>query len=202
VEQVLPRREDRHLRRSESWTPLTHDLAEVIRSVFTDRPSTSCKILCRHFRIWKATCLRILHDALGLKKFHLRWVPHSLTPNQKGERVILSAQLLRELEESQANNFERLITVDESWFFRYYPHESAWVSSREDAPERIRQTIDTEEVLISVFWSTRLEFWVWLMYQNGRPIIKGFSVMLLFQIWSAVSRRTGEGKCYKAIRSI
>jgi transposase len=130
--------------------PLTHDLAEAIRSVLTDRPFTSCKVLCRHFRIGKATCLRILHDALGLKKFHLRWVPHSLTPNQKSERVTLSGQLLRELEESQADNFERVITGDESWFFLYYPHESAWAPSREDVPERIRQKIDTTIKLSSV----------------------------------------------------
>jgi hypothetical protein len=29
---------------------------------------SSCKVLCQHFRIGKATCLRILHDKLGLKK--------------------------------------------------------------------------------------------------------------------------------------
>jgi hypothetical protein len=40
---------------------LTHDLAEAIRSVDTERPFISCKILWRHFRIGKATCLRILH---------------------------------------------------------------------------------------------------------------------------------------------
>jgi hypothetical protein len=103
----------------------THDLAEAICFVLPDRHFTSCKVLCRYSRIGKATCLRIHHDALELKKFHLRWVPHSLTTNQKGERVTFSAQPLRELEESQANTFERVITGDKSWFFPYYPHESA-----------------------------------------------------------------------------
>jgi hypothetical protein len=35
--------------------PLTLDLVEAIRSGCTDRPFTSCKGLCRHFRIGKAT---------------------------------------------------------------------------------------------------------------------------------------------------
>jgi transposase len=35
--------------------PITQDLAEAIRSVLTERPFTSCKVLCRHFRIGKAT---------------------------------------------------------------------------------------------------------------------------------------------------
>jgi transposase len=51
-----------------SGRPLTHDLSEAIRSVLKERPFSSCKVLCRHFRIRKATCLRILHDNLGLKK--------------------------------------------------------------------------------------------------------------------------------------
>jgi hypothetical protein len=106
--------------------PLAHDFAEAIRSVLAGRPFPSFKVLCRHFRIGKATCLRILHDALELKKFHLRWIPNSLTPNQNGERVTLSAQLLRELEQSQANSFQRVIVGEESWFFVLYPQESVW----------------------------------------------------------------------------
>jgi hypothetical protein len=53
-----------------SGTPLTHDLAEIIHSVLEGRPFASRTVLCRNFRIGKATCLRILHDSLGLKKFH------------------------------------------------------------------------------------------------------------------------------------
>jgi transposase len=55
-----------------SGRPLTHDLGQAIRSMLDERPFSSCKVLCRHFRIGKATCLQILHDTLGLKKFHLR----------------------------------------------------------------------------------------------------------------------------------
>jgi hypothetical protein len=40
-----------------------------------------CKMHCVHFRIGKATCLRILHDVLHREKFTLRWVSHSLDSN-------------------------------------------------------------------------------------------------------------------------
>jgi histone-lysine N-methyltransferase SETMAR len=136
-----------------SGRPLTHDLAEAISSMLGERPFSSCKVLSRHFRIAKATCLRILHDKLGLKKFHLRWVPHSISSNQKSERVSYSNLLLAALEESRQTGFERLITGDESWFYISYPHESVWAASREDVPERLRQKIDTEKCLISILWS-------------------------------------------------
>jgi hypothetical protein len=67
--------------------PVTPDLAEAIQSMLAERPFLWCKVLCRHLRIGKATCLRILHNDLGLTKFHIRWIPYALTENQNSERV-------------------------------------------------------------------------------------------------------------------
>jgi hypothetical protein len=105
-----------------SERPLMHDLAEAIRSMLTERPFSSCKMLSRYFRVATATCLRILHNQLGLKKFHLRCMLHSPSPPQKAERVSTSNRLLTALEEAQFTDFDRLITGDESWFYLLYPH--------------------------------------------------------------------------------
>jgi transposase len=136
-----------------SGRPLAQDLAGAIRSMLEERPFSSCKSLCRHFRVAKTTCLRILHNDLGLTKLHLRWVPHTLNADQKNERMSLSSQLLAILQQEQQIEFERVLTGDESWFFLYYPPDSAWAVSRDALPERVKQTIDTEKCLISVFWS-------------------------------------------------
>jgi transposase len=136
-----------------SGRPLMNDLAEAIASMLKERPFLSCKVLCRHFRIAKGSCLRILHDNLGMKKLNLRWVPHSLDANQKGERVALSHELLAVLERDRRNQFRNVVTGDESWFFLYYSHDSIWTQSRDEVPERISQKIDTEKCLLSVLWS-------------------------------------------------
>jgi hypothetical protein len=73
--------------------------------------------------IAKSTCPHILHHKLGLKKFHLRWAPHSLSVNQRSERVAYSSLLLVALEKAQRKGFERLITGDESWFDLSYPDQ-------------------------------------------------------------------------------
>jgi hypothetical protein len=83
-----------------SGRPLTQDLAEAIRSMLDEKPFTSCKVLCRYFRLAKTTCSRILHDELWLQKFHFRWVLHALSSNQKSERVTYSSLLLAILEEA------------------------------------------------------------------------------------------------------
>jgi hypothetical protein len=79
--------------------PVTHDLAEAIQLMLAERPFLSCKVLCRHLRIGNATCLQILHNDFGLTKFHLRWIPYTLTEDQKSERVTYSRQLLATLEQ-------------------------------------------------------------------------------------------------------
>jgi hypothetical protein len=68
-----------------SGRPLTNDLGEIIVSILAERSFSSYKVLCRHFRIGKAACLRILHDELGLKQFHLHWVPHALSVNRNSQ---------------------------------------------------------------------------------------------------------------------
>jgi histone-lysine N-methyltransferase SETMAR len=136
-----------------SGRPRRSDLAEAISSMLEERPFLSCKLLARHFRIAKATCSRILREDLALQKFTLRWVPHRLHSTQKQNRVTFSSALLEVLRREQQNNFDLVITGDESWFFVHYPNESVWAGSRDGIPVRIKQTIDTEKCLISVLWS-------------------------------------------------
>jgi hypothetical protein len=93
-----------------------------------------------------------LHDELALQKFNLRWVPHTLDFAQKRNRVTFSRALLELLRREQENNFEHVVTGDESWFVLHYPNESIWVESRDEVPVRIKQTIDAEKCLISILW--------------------------------------------------
>jgi hypothetical protein len=132
---------------------LTQDRDEAVRLMIGEKSFTSCRVLCRHFRIAKTTYLRILHDELRLQKFHLRWVLHALFLNQQSKCVTYSSLLLEVLEEAQRIGFERVITRDESWFFLSSPHDSAEATSRDEFSERVSPKTDTEKCLISIFWS-------------------------------------------------
>jgi hypothetical protein len=71
-----------------SGRPLMNGLAGVIGSMLEERPFSSWKVPCCHFPIGK-TCLRIHHDKLGLKKFHLSWVSHA-SVFQPARRIAVS----------------------------------------------------------------------------------------------------------------
>jgi hypothetical protein len=46
---------------------------------------------------------------------------------------------LRILKENKKTGFANIITGDESWFYFEHPHQSVWVLSRDEVPERIKQ---------------------------------------------------------------
>jgi hypothetical protein len=90
---------------------------------------------------------------LGMKKLHLRWVPHALDTNPNAESATLSHGILSILSSVCSPGFQSVITGDQSWFFICYFHDSIWASSRDEVPERVSQKIDTEKCLISLLWS-------------------------------------------------
>jgi transposase len=55
-----------------SRRPRESDGATGISAMLEERPFVSCKLIARQFRVAKTTCLRMLREDLGLKKFHLR----------------------------------------------------------------------------------------------------------------------------------
>jgi hypothetical protein len=91
----------------------TNDFGKSISSILAERPFSSCKILSRHLRIGKTTCLRILHKKLSLKQFHLCRMPHALLGNQKSERLSYAKFPLTALTEYKSTDFEQVITGDD-----------------------------------------------------------------------------------------
>jgi hypothetical protein len=82
-----------------------------------------------------------LTQSHGFVVKHLRWIPHSLTPTQKAEHVILLTRLLRQLPAIEHYKCEFIITRDESWFYLSTDHEHLWLCAEEQSPERPRHII-------------------------------------------------------------
>jgi hypothetical protein len=81
-----------------------------------------------------AIALISLRTWLGMKNFHLRWVPHQFADNLRQVRVAKCREFLCALEAIQQTHFHHIITGDESWFDREYQHASQWLVSRGEMP--------------------------------------------------------------------
>jgi hypothetical protein len=165
-----------------SGRPVSNDLAKAIAFMLKEKFFASCNALCRHFRIAKTACLRILHDNLGMKKFNLRWVPHALNSSQKAERVSLSHEIHGVFESDRRNSFQNVITGDKSWFFFSDPRDSIWVQSRDEVPERISQKIDRKSASFR-FFGPSMGYPASKMCQKGPPTIQHSFAISSYLVW-------------------
>jgi hypothetical protein len=72
-------------------------------------------MIAETLKIPKTVDFRILKEDLGKRKLYARFVPHSLTTEQRKDRVT-SCQNIIAMAEAD-NFFNKIITEDETWCF-------------------------------------------------------------------------------------
>jgi hypothetical protein len=103
--------------KTRSGRPMKNDLRGRIAELMCEKRFTLCKVRCGRRNTPKTTCLRVLHEKLGLTKFYLCWLPQTLEVNQIAERVTLSYQRLHVLRSDDGQNFRIIIRTNlgSSW---------------------------------------------------------------------------------------
>ena len=98
----------------------------------------------------------ILHDRLGMRKLTARWVPKSLSDEQKATRASVCSALLKHFR-SKDDFLLRLVTVDETWVHYYEPENKArsrqWVGPGSLRPNKTQPSAGT--VMATVFWDAK-----------------------------------------------
>jgi len=103
----------------------------------------------------KNVVLRILKEDLGKRKFCARFVPHSLRPEQREDRVT-SCQGIIPMTDANNFFFNRIITGDETWCFAYdpetKPQNSEWVGEITARPKDLKfQRSHIKKTSINIF---------------------------------------------------
>jgi hypothetical protein len=93
------------------------DSDQAILAALEDSPFASVWQLSRLTHLPSTTVYRRLTQSLGFVTRHYRWVPHTLSDAQKGERVNMSRRLLRMLEVQRDRAWHIIVTFDKSWFY-------------------------------------------------------------------------------------
>jgi hypothetical protein len=93
------------VRQPKAWETTANDLAEAILPTLNERPFSLRKLLCQHFRFAKTSCLRILHDSLGMKNCNLHRGLYALGMSHKSEQVTLSPELVVMIQSDCSSDF-------------------------------------------------------------------------------------------------
>jgi hypothetical protein len=150
-----------HLRASR-WTAQTEErhsdpppdvVDNAILEALDQIPFASMRELAKTTCIPCTTVSRRLTESLGFVVKHLHWVPHSLTDAQRQNRIDRSKELLRLLEFAQANDWESLMTLDESWFYLCTSHEIVWLQAGQQPADRVKHMIGDRKMMVTIVWN-------------------------------------------------
>jgi hypothetical protein len=105
--------------------------------------------------ILKIVVLRILKDDLEKRKLCARFVPHSLTPEQREERVT-SFQDIIAMADAEKILFNKIITEYNTGCFAYDPEtkqrNSAWVGETSPRPKKLKFHRSHIKALLIIFF--------------------------------------------------
>jgi hypothetical protein len=96
---------------------LPYVIDNTILQDLNETPFASVQELAKSMCISTATVWRRLTRFFGFVVKHLHWVPHSLIGAQPQIQIDESIEILRRLKSAQANDWQRFMTLDESWLY-------------------------------------------------------------------------------------
>ena len=109
--------------------------------------------------IQSSSVLKILHEQLGLRKICGRWVPNSLTDEQKQSRVRLALQVIEKYDKCDPRRLEEIVTGDETCIYHFQPDSNAknkvWVSSEGNRPVIARHCKTSNHMLYAIFFDSK-----------------------------------------------
>jgi hypothetical protein len=121
-----------------------YEVDPAIRSILQDEPNAWLWTIGETLSISPET-VRTDMTRMGYTLKALRWIPYTLTSQQKRIRLTICIQLLPKLRAHAHNNWHCHVTGDESWFYREYVRDRTWMATDENTPVMANRTIASEK---------------------------------------------------------
>jgi hypothetical protein len=80
-------------------------------------PFESARSIAHAFGVDHTTVLHHLQEKLGLKSYHLRWVPHLLTDELKAKQKEFARLMIPYIFAAKRDGWRHFVTRNESWCF-------------------------------------------------------------------------------------
>jgi hypothetical protein len=115
-------------------------------------------MVAESLNIPKTVVLQILKEDLGKRKLCARFVPHSLTPEQREDRVT-SCQDIIVMADADKNFFNKIIGGDETWCFVCDPKTkrqcSECVSETSPQPKKLKFQRSRIKTMLIIFFDSQ-----------------------------------------------
>jgi histone-lysine N-methyltransferase SETMAR len=132
-----------------------------------------------------------------MKCRHLRWMPHTLTGEQKVVRAELPPSALQALAKHQHTHFHFSFTGDETWMFSTHDHRTMWIASWDDVEEIGRSSHFQQKTMVTILFNGTRGCKIAILPQGhkmNRTSFIGCVVQSLVEICSPDGRKIHERK--------
>jgi transposase len=131
------------------------DTIANVREMAIRDPRLTLKMMSDELNINKKTIRQILHEDLRKRKTCAKFIPHSLTDEQKQRRLTSCQDFLQTCQDN-LSFLDCILTGDESWVFQHAPETKRqnmqWTSKSSPRPKKFRsQESKIKTMLITLF---------------------------------------------------
>ncbi|KAI6647433.1 hypothetical protein LOD99_12429 [Oopsacas minuta] len=129
---------------------ITHTVenVELVLDEVTKDPHVTYAQLEHETKLSSGSINVILHKELGLRKLCARWIPHSLSSDQKKCRVDFCKIMLKRFVNGTSRAVSEILTGDETWIYHYdletKRHSKEWVEEGGLPPTKVRRIRSVE----------------------------------------------------------
>jgi histone-lysine N-methyltransferase SETMAR len=148
--------------------PSLNRLPQDIQRVLKADPDASAKQIAPQVKAHRTTVSRVIKQTLHLKKLPPRRIPHELKDWQRKQRLKNVRQLREELDELN-DNWEHVITLDETIVFLRNPTRARYIRPGKRRPIEVRQGPHDPKVMITVAFSST-KIWAVYVLQAGKTM--------------------------------
>jgi histone-lysine N-methyltransferase SETMAR len=114
------------------------------------------KDIMRSANIGAHAANEIIHERLGFSKVCARWVPRSLTADNRETRLNICADLFERYDSEGDGFLRRIVTGDETWIHQFEPESKRqsmqWRHISSPPPRKFKIVPSMQKVMATVFW--------------------------------------------------
>lgn len=128
--------------------PQTNIIQQVYNQI-SDERGVKVREIAEAIEISEERIRHILYEELQMKKLFARWVPNSLTVDEKYFRLRMSRSCLERFQKNKIDFVRRFITTNECWVYHYEPESDCLNLNKAKADQLAKK------VRASVFWDAK-----------------------------------------------
>lgn len=165
---------------------------EELESLLQEDATQSTTQLARRLRVDQSTVVRRLH-ALGKIQKVGRWVPHTLTDRNVGQRLGICKALLQRFE--RKNFLWKVVTGDEKWVYSDNPvSKRSWVDPGQPTTSTAKKDIHGRKMLLCVWWDDHGVLYFELLKSGETITAQRYSAQLMKLNTEIEQKRPWTGK--------